>query len=173
MSVISIQPEQSQQNKKSVHNSMDWLYIVVGLLPDTQICGLRMRRECRESFPRHRLQRKPVVSDPNIHHDTCVTHVSGCMSGSLTSSDGENVFGIPGACATRNFPYLARGPWCYNTVITLQISLPSIELATKCEISSVFCEFNMWFIFFLCNPVAVCDIALGLTRFNCYWSVVD
>ena len=26
----------------------------MGLLPDTQNCGLRMRRECRERFPRHR-----------------------------------------------------------------------------------------------------------------------
>ena len=25
----------------------------MGLLPDTQNCGLRMRRECRERFPRH------------------------------------------------------------------------------------------------------------------------
>ena len=25
----------------------------MGLLPDTQYCGLRMRRECRERFPRH------------------------------------------------------------------------------------------------------------------------
>ena len=24
---------------------------------------------------------------------------------------GENVPGIPGACATRNFAYLVRGPW--------------------------------------------------------------
>ena len=33
------------------------------------------------------------------------------MSGSLTNGGGENVPGIPGACATRNFTYLARGPW--------------------------------------------------------------
>ena len=26
----------------------------MGLLPDTWNCGLRMRRECRERFPRHR-----------------------------------------------------------------------------------------------------------------------
>ena len=26
----------------------------MGLLPDTQNCGLRMSRECRERFPRHR-----------------------------------------------------------------------------------------------------------------------
>ena len=34
-----------------------------------------------------------------------------CMSGSLTSSGGETVLGIPGACVTRNFTYLARVPW--------------------------------------------------------------
>ena len=69
-----------------------------------------MRRECRERFPRHRLQRKPLVSDPGMHHGTCVTHVPWCNSGSLTRDCGENVPGIPGACATRNFTYLVRGP---------------------------------------------------------------
>ena len=34
-----------------------------------------------------------------MHHGTCVTHVPWCMSGSLTYGDGENVPGIPGACA--------------------------------------------------------------------------
>ena len=32
------------------------------------------------------------------------------MSGSPTRGGGENVPGIPGACATRNFTYLVRGP---------------------------------------------------------------
>ena len=50
-------------------------------------------------FPRHRFQRKPLVSDPGMHHGTCVTHVPWCMSGSLTCGDGKNVPGIPGACA--------------------------------------------------------------------------
>ena len=70
-----------------------------------------MRRECREHFPRHRFQRKPLVSDPGMHHDTCVTHVPWCMLGLLTRRSGENVSGIPGVCATRNFTYLIRGPW--------------------------------------------------------------
>ena len=69
-----------------------------------------MRRECGELFPRHRFQRKPLVSDPGMHHGTCETHVSWCMSGSLTCGGGENVPGIPGACATHNFTYLARDP---------------------------------------------------------------
>ena len=79
------------------------------LLPDTQNCGLRMRWGCRERFPRYRLQRKPPVSDPGMHHG--ITHVPWCMPGSLTRGGGENVPGIPGACTTRNFAYLARGPW--------------------------------------------------------------
>ena len=49
----------------------------MGLLPDTQKCGLRKRRECREPFPGHRLQREPPVSDPGMHPGTCaaVMHV--------------------------------------------------------------------------------------------------
>ena len=51
---------------------------------------------CRERFPRHRLQRKPLVSDPGIHHGTCVTHVPWCMSGSLSKifvSQSQTNFG--------------------------------------------------------------------------------
>ena len=80
------------------------------LSPDTRNCGLRLRRECREGFPRHRLQRKQLVSDPGMHHGTCVTHVPWCMSGSLTRRGRKNVPGIPSACATRNFTYLEGGP---------------------------------------------------------------
>ena len=54
---------------------------------------------------------KPIVSDPGMHHGMCVTHVPWCMSESLTRGGGENVPGIPGACATRNFTCLARGPF--------------------------------------------------------------
>ena len=51
----------------------------------------------------------PLVSDPSMHHGTCVTHVPWCMSGSRTRGGGENV-SVPGACATHNFTYLVRGP---------------------------------------------------------------
>ena len=56
----------------------------------------------------------PQVSDPDMHHGTCGTHVLWCMPESLTGaflwSRQENVPIIPGACATRNFTYLVRGP---------------------------------------------------------------
>ena len=32
-------------------------------------------------FPRHRRQRKPIVSDHSMHHGTCVTHVPCCKTG--------------------------------------------------------------------------------------------
>ena len=59
---------------------------------------------------------KPLVSDPFMHHDTCVTHVPWCLSGSLTRGDGENVPGIPGACATRNVTHLVRDPCTFKHV---------------------------------------------------------
>ena len=97
--------------------------LAMDLLPDTQNCGLRMPQECRERFPRRRIQRKQLVSDPGRHHGTCVTHVPWCMSGSLTRDGGEIVPGILGACATRNFAYLVRGPW----LPTNQTREPSIR----------------------------------------------
>ena len=64
-----------------------------------KIAGCACAGNAGNVFPRHRFQRKPLVSDPGMHHGTCVTHVPWCMSGSLTCGDGENVPGIPGACA--------------------------------------------------------------------------
>ena len=47
-----------------------------------------------------------------MHHGTCMMHVLLCMSGSLTHVGLEkNIPGIPSACTTRSFAYLARGPW--------------------------------------------------------------
>ena len=63
------------------------------------IAGCACAGNAGNVFPRRRIQRKPLVSDPGMPHGTCVTHVPWCMSGSLTCGDGENVPGIPGACA--------------------------------------------------------------------------
>ena len=63
----------------------------------------------------------PRVSDPDMLHGTCVMHVPWCILGSLTSGfiwsqwRGKRC-GIPGACATRNFAYLVRGPWWITSV---------------------------------------------------------
>ena len=78
--------------------------------------------ECRERFPHHWLQRKPLVSDPGMPHGTCVTQVPWCISGSLTRGRGENVPGISGACTTHNFTYLIRGPTRQMLVVFRAIS---------------------------------------------------
>ena len=98
----------------------------MGLLPDTLNCGFAHAPGMPGTFPRPRFQRKPLVSDPGMHHGTCVTHVPWSMSGSLTSGGGENVPGILGACATRNFTYLARGPWWRNTHDDICVDKPLV-----------------------------------------------
>ena len=70
-----------------------------------------MRRECRERFPRHGLQRKPLVSDPDMNHGTCVTHVPWFMSGSLTRGGEETFPAFPTHAQPSIFTYLVRGPW--------------------------------------------------------------
>ena len=79
-----------------------------------------MRRACWERFPRRHFQRKPLVSNPTRAIPACITaratHVPWCMPGSLTCGGGENVPGIPGACATYDLTYLARGP-CKNVLL--------------------------------------------------------
>ena len=83
---------------------------------------LRMHRGCRERFSCHRLQRKSLVSDPGMHHGTCVTDVMHV--GIANPRRRANVPGIPVACATRNLAYLARGPCplmtCSDDYIILQ-----------------------------------------------------
>ena len=88
----------------------------MGLLPDTHNCGLRMHQECQGRFLHRRLQRKPLVSDPGIHHGTKMTHLPWCISGSLTPGGGKNVPGITDACAIRNVAYLARDWWPSNYI---------------------------------------------------------
>ena len=67
--------------------------------PRVKIVGCVCDGNAGNVFPCRRLQRKPLVSDPGMYYGTCVTHVSWCMSGSLTRGGGENVPGIPGTCA--------------------------------------------------------------------------
>ena len=64
-----------------------------------KIAGCACAGNAGNGFARRRFQRKLLVSDPGMHHGTCVTHVPWCMPGSPTCGDGGNVPGIPGACA--------------------------------------------------------------------------
>ena len=68
-------------------------------------------------LPRRRFQRKPLVSNPGIHHGTCVTHVPWCMSGSLTCGDGET---FPA------FPAHAHPQFCVSGKRPMYTSLPTV-----------------------------------------------
>ena len=81
----------------------------------------------RERFPRHR----------GLAIPTCIT-TRACRDRSLTVSfevsGGEDIPGIPGACVTRNFTYLVRGPLYNNNkdvdrMVHLQNSL---QLSVNC-----------------------------------------
>ena len=87
-----------------------------------------MRREYWERFSRCRLQREPLVGDPGMQHGTCVTHVPWYISGPLK---GRKIHSIPGEWATRNFAYLARGPWLWK------IFLWSVMICYQCEQSTM------------------------------------
>ena len=82
------------------------------------------------------------VSNTDMHHGTCVTHVPWCMSGSLISDwlwsrCRENFPGIPGTCATRNFGYLLRGPYVRtNAIPTLQGQFVNKHASTQDSPSS-------------------------------------
>ena len=82
----------------------------------------------------------PRVSDSDIYHFTYVTHVPWRMlelEVSFEVGRGENVSGIPGACATRNYTYLVRGPrwthnsWNYHTYIKTISTRISITTALR------------------------------------------
>ena len=83
----------------------------------------------------------PRVSDPDMHHGTCVTHVPWCMPGSLTSflwnrRWGETFPAFPAHAQPRDFTYLARGPWCLFCSISIVILsvIPVTYIALMCGV---------------------------------------
>ena len=112
-------------------------------------------------FSRHRLQRKPLVSDPGMHHGTCVTHVPWCLPGSLTRGDRENIPGITSACATIRLTYLARGPYCYHFSSNVWISRRPVN--RESIRSSVLCRMQ-WIAYY--NDTILWLTAIFINDFN-------
>ena len=123
-----------------------------------------MRWECRERFSRHRLQRKPLVSDPDMYHGTCVTHVPWYMSGSLSRGGG----GKRSRCV-RNPQFYASGKrpippnynwtWAANSIDSFilfffyleRTSLLSGRKSRKISFAYVFILFDesSWYFYFV------------------------
>ena len=94
-----------------------------------KIAGCACAGNAGNVFPRHRFQRKPLISDPGMHHGTCVTHVPWCMLGSLTRGDRENVPGIPGACAPTILPIWQE----VNSIVLLHSQNGLVWLTGRCH----------------------------------------
>ena len=76
-----------------------------------KIAGLHMRRECRDRFPRHRRLAVPTCITARAWRTCHCACRDRLLAVSFEVGGGENVPAIPGACATRNFAHLVRGPW--------------------------------------------------------------
>ena len=84
--------------------------VAMGLLPATQICGLRMRRECRERFPHPPTSNETVIqrsrhASRHVRHARAVMHVGIAYlwwRGKRSRHSRR--------MRTRNLTYLARGP---------------------------------------------------------------
>ena len=102
----------------------------MGLLPDTQTCGLRMHRVGRERFPCHY----------GLAIPTCITARASCRDRKLAISfevgGGENVPGIPGTCATHIFAYLVRGQ-CFIQLHNTPDAPNSILLKTPLLVTGI------------------------------------
>ena len=82
----------------------------MGLLPDTRNCGCACAGDAGNVFPITAGERSRHASR-HVRHARAVMHAGiANYRFPLKSAAGENVPGIPGACATCNFTYLIRGP---------------------------------------------------------------
>ena len=83
----------------------------MGFLPNTSNCGCACAGNAGNVFPATAVKQSRHATR-HVRDARAVMHARITNSRfPLNSAAGENVPGIPGACATRNFTYLVRGPW--------------------------------------------------------------
>ena len=105
----------------------------------------------------------PRVSDPDTHYCTCVTHVSWCMLGSLTSGVLWSRWRRKRSRHSRrmrkcNITYLVRGPWGLYL-----LSTPLDSSANQCRFSCAADILILEFISleFACHVREVLSFSLG------------
>ena len=99
----------------------DW---PMGLLPNTSNCGCACVGNTGDVFP--------ATAGKQSRHARAVMHAGIANSRfPLNSAAGENVPGIPGACTTRNFTYLVRGPLRGDSTREWQMPSPNKRPLTR------------------------------------------
>ena len=79
-----------------------------------KIAGCACAGNAGNISPRRRHLRKRLVSDPGMHHGTCVTHVPWCTSGPLIRGGRKKRSRHSRRMRARDFAHLVRGPWYGN-----------------------------------------------------------
>ena len=83
----------------------------MGLLPNTSHCGCACAGNAANVFPAT-AGKQSWHASRHVRDASAVMHAGIANSRfPLNSAAGENVPGIPGACATRSCTYLVRGPY--------------------------------------------------------------
>ena len=75
-----------------------------------KIAGCACAGNAGNVSPRRRLQKKPLVSDPGMHHGTCAVMHVGIAYPRWRGKRSRHSRRM----RTRNFPYLARDPWAQS-----------------------------------------------------------
>ena len=75
-----------------------------------KIAGCACAGNAGNVSPRGRPQTNPQVSDPGMHHGTCVTHVPWCSRDSLSPVAGKTLPVFSAHAHPQFYVYLARGP---------------------------------------------------------------
>ena len=107
---------------------------------------------------------KETISWWSLHASRHVRHARAVMHvGIANPRCGENVPGIPGACATRNFRYQARGPW--NASSESQ-SFQTLEGDPSfCVMTSLWCALNNIFTIYA-------KLRFNNIKYACLWTGV-
>ena len=141
--------------------SLQWKYVwtqprSMGLLPDTRNCGCACARNAGNVFP-------VTAGERSRHASRHVRHVldaravmhAGIINYRfpLKSAAGENVPGIPGACATCNFTYLVRGPW---NIWIHQLPRENVSTMSSAIVGHNICSVDilLTFIYFYANVMS-------------------
>ena len=135
-------------------NDMDWVVFSMGLLPDTQNCGLRMCRECRERFPPPP-NLKETDSERSRHASRHVRHARAVMHVGIAYPRWR---GKRSRHSRRmricNFAYLVRGPWVRS----------HLKLSTPAIVSPMFLEWWLWEYEYFARKINISNASCPRTR---------
>ena len=110
----------------------NWIFAPWASYQIRKIAGYACAGNAGNIFPRRPFQRKPLVSDPGMHHGTCVTRAVMHVGIAYLRWRGKRSRHSR-RMRTRNFVYLARGPcdvsfWIKYCIYAYALAFRSIHI---------------------------------------------